>query len=118
MPAHTAATEASAPVLFKALADPVRWDILHQIAEAGVLPASVLEDTLTVSKPTISYHMKILVQAGIVESRKESRNSYYSLCQQVLHDLAECLRGVAATPRPSPEEPSGDGPGQVQLTTW
>ncbi|MEU9457009.1 helix-turn-helix transcriptional regulator [Streptomyces sp. NPDC048277] len=118
MPAHPAAVDANAPALFKALADPVRWDILRQIAQAGVLPASVLEETLSVSKPTISYHVKILVQAGIVESRKESRNFYYSLREQVLHDLAGYLRDVVAAPPTAPREHTGEGPGQAQLTTW
>ena len=53
--------------MFKALGDPIRWSILQQIAQQEELACSALEDTLPVSKPTISYHTKILSQAGLIE---------------------------------------------------
>jgi DNA-binding transcriptional ArsR family regulator len=118
MPAHAAANDANAPERFKAVSDPVRWDILRQIAQAGVLPAGVLEETLPVSKPTISYHMKILVRAGIVAARKERRNLYYSLRGEVLRELAECLRDVASAGARATEEETADGPGHESLPTW
>ncbi|WP_019064058.1 ArsR/SmtB family transcription factor [Streptomyces prunicolor] len=91
--------------VFKALGDPVRWSIVSQAAEVDELAASTLEDTLEVSKPTISYHTKILVQAGLLAVRKEGRNFYYTLRDDVLHALIDDMRALTSGP--------GDGAGQV-----
>jgi DNA-binding transcriptional ArsR family regulator len=92
--------------IFKALADPVRWDIVMQMAAVDELACMTLEDTLPVSKPTISYHTKILYHAGLITVRKAGRNYYYSLRRDVLRDLLFDLRALA------PDAPSGAGPGQ------
>ena len=92
--------------IFKALADPVRWDIVLQMASVDELACMTLEDTLPVSKPTISYHTKILYHAGLITVRKSGRNYYYSLRRDVLGDLLSDLRVLApaAQPVPQPEE--------------
>ena len=77
--------------IFKALADPVRWDIVMQMASVDELACMTLEDTLTVSKPTISYHTKILYHAGLITVRKSGRNYFYSLRRDVLGDLLSDL---------------------------
>src|ERR1700678_1532397 len=77
--------------IFKALADPVRWDIVMQMASVDELACMTLEDTLPVSKPTISYHTKILYHAGLITVRKSGRNYYYSLRRDVLGDLLSDL---------------------------
>jgi DNA-binding transcriptional ArsR family regulator len=81
--------------IFKALADPVRWDIVMQMAAVDELACMTLEDTLPVSKPTISYHTKILYHAGLITVRKAGRNYYYSLRRDVLRDLLSGLRELA-----------------------
>jgi DNA-binding transcriptional ArsR family regulator len=86
--------------VFKALGDPVRWSIICQAADVEELAASVLEDTLDVSKPTISYHTKILVQAGLLSPRKHGRNFFYTLQREVLHALVEDVWSLAPEPRP------------------
>ncbi len=91
--------------IFKALADPVRWDIVMQMAAVDELACMTLEDTLPVSKPTISYHTKILYHAGLITVRKAGRNYYYSLRRDVLRDLLFDLRAL------TPDAPPG-GPGQ------
>jgi DNA-binding transcriptional ArsR family regulator len=83
---------------FKALGDPIRWSIVQQIAEQGELAASVLENTLPVSKPTISYHAKILTQAGLIAVRKRGRHYFYRLRPEVLHELLDVLWGVVPGP--------------------
>lgn len=83
----------------KALADPVRWAILSRASGADWVACQEL-DTLPVSKPTISYHLKILQQAGLISLRKEGRNSYYSLERETLHQLQDALWSLAPTPRP------------------
>ena len=86
--------------VFKALGDPIRWSIVTQMAAVGELACLTLEDTLPVSKPTISYHTKILAHAGLISVRKEGRNCYYTLRRDVLHQVLDSLWELAPTPRP------------------
>src|SRR6202795_1983975 len=77
--------------VFKALSDPIRWSIIVQMSKVDELACLTLESTLPVSKPTISYHTKILHDAGLISTRKAGRNYYYSLCRDVLSDLLDQL---------------------------
>jgi DNA-binding transcriptional ArsR family regulator len=86
--------------IFKALRDPVRWRIVAQMAAVDELAYVTLADTLPVVKPTISHHMKILYEAGLINVRKSGRNLYYSLRRDVLHKLIDELWELASTPRP------------------
>jgi DNA-binding transcriptional ArsR family regulator len=86
--------------VFRALSDPIRWSIIVQMAEVDELACISLESTLPVSKPTISYHTKILQNAGLISTRKAGRNYYYSLRRDVLSDLLDGLWELAPTPRP------------------
>src|SRR5256884_9714935 len=90
---------AAASGVFKALGDPIRWSIVQQMAQQEELACSVLEDTLPVSKPTISYHTKILTQAGLIEVRKRGRNYFYALRSDVLQGLIDELWTLAPGPR-------------------
>ncbi len=89
----------AATEVFKALGDPIRWNIVQQMAQQDELACSVLEDTLPVSKPTISYHTKILTQAGLIEVRKRGRNYFYSLRREVLRSLMDEMWLLAPGPR-------------------
>jgi DNA-binding transcriptional ArsR family regulator len=86
--------------VFKALGDPIRWSIVTQMAAVDELACVTLEDTLPVSKPTISYHTKILHHAGLISVRKEGRNYFYTLRRDVLHEVLDSLWELAPTPRP------------------
>jgi DNA-binding transcriptional ArsR family regulator len=86
--------------VFRALSDPTRWSIIVQMAQVDELACITLEDTLPVSKPTISYHTKILHNAGLISTRKAGRNYYYSLRRDVIRDLLDGLLELAPTPRP------------------
>jgi|ERR1700734_2979898 DNA-binding transcriptional ArsR family regulator len=93
--------------IFKALSDPIRWDIIVQMAAVDELACLTLEDTLPVSKPTISYHTKILYHAGLIDVRKSGRNYYYSLRRDVIEGLMDSLWELAPTPRPVLREEDG-----------
>jgi DNA-binding transcriptional ArsR family regulator len=95
----------AAAEVFKALGDPIRWSIIRQMASEEELACSVLEDTLPVSKPTISYHTKILTQAGLIEVRKRGRNYFYCLRRDVLGELIDELWALAPGPRAVSEAP-------------
>ena len=97
----------AATEVFKALGDPVRWSIVAQIAAVDELPCAELEQTLPVSKPTISYHTKILQQAGLLTVRKEGRNYFYALRREVLREVQDELWRLAPGPRPVVETESG-----------
>jgi ArsR family transcriptional regulator, arsenate/arsenite/antimonite-responsive transcriptional repressor len=71
--------------IFGALSEPTRLDILLRIAGREELGCAILDDTLPISKSTISYHIKILYQAGLVEVRKDGRHYFY----RARHDLLE-----------------------------
>jgi len=93
--------------IFKALSDPIRWNIIVQMASVDELACVTLEDTLPVSKPTISYHTKILYQAGLINVRKSGRNYFYSLRREVLHELLDDLWDLAPTQRSAVRDEEG-----------
>ena len=73
--------------VFKAFADPVRWAMMVEMAKVDEFTATDLDQIVPVSKPTISYHIKILYHAGLLEVRKEGRNFYYRLRRDVVRDV-------------------------------
>lgn len=85
--------------VFRVLGDRVRWSILRQLAEVDELSCAALETTLPVSKPTISYHTKLLRQAGLITVRKQGRNYFYRLDREVFRGLIEDLSDFAPQPR-------------------
>jgi len=93
--------------VFSALSDPIRWSIITQMAKVDELACVTLESTLPVSKPTISYHIKILQNAGLIETRKAGRNYYYCLRRDVIRDLLDGLWELV----PAPRLVGGSGPG-------
>jgi DNA-binding transcriptional ArsR family regulator len=93
--------------IFKALSDPIRWNIIVQMASVDELACVALEDTLPISKPTISYHTKILYQAGLINVRKSGRNYFYSLRREVLHELLDDLWELAPAQRSAVREEDG-----------
>jgi DNA-binding transcriptional ArsR family regulator len=95
--------ESSTAEVFKALGDPVRWNIIAQIAAVDELPCADLEQTLPVSRPTISYHTKILQHAGLISVRKEGRNYFYALRRDALREVQDELWRLAPGPRPVSE---------------
>ena len=72
----------SNPVTFaKALADPTRQAIMELICCKWLSVGEIVE-AIEVSQPTVSHHLAILRQAGLVNVRTEGKHSYYSLNQK------------------------------------
>jgi DNA-binding transcriptional ArsR family regulator len=96
--------------LLRALSDPIRWDIVRQAAEVSELACSVLEARLGVARPTITYHTKILVQAGLFAVRKEGRNIFYTLqrdqLRAVINEVRTLIPGPQALPADEPPAPA------------
>ena len=77
----------------KALGDSHRLKILHYIAgKGGCGECSALQDVIELAQPSISHHVKILQEAGLIEGEKEGRNYKYNLNGKVLNDYIESLR--------------------------
>lgn len=73
--------------VFNALADPIRLEIVTRCAAAEECACTLLEEVLPVAKSTISYHIKILHHAGLLEVRKEGRFYHYRLKRDVLEGV-------------------------------
>ena len=84
--------EQVAPLL-KALADPVRLRLLSLVAshEGGEACICDLNDAFELSQPTISHHMKVLREAGIITSERRGTWVYYRLVPAALERMADLL---------------------------
>ena len=71
--------EQKAAALFKALGDENRIRILKLLCSGEKCACRLLE-ALNIRQPTLSHHMKILCDAGIVVGRKEGKWIHYSIC--------------------------------------
>ena len=78
---------------FKALADPTRVRLLSLIAahEGGEACICDLNDAFDLSQPTISHHMKVLHEAGLVDRDKRGVWVYYKIRSQALASLGTLL---------------------------
>ena len=76
--------------LFKALGDPTRRQIIEMLREKD-LTAGEIADAFDISKPSISHHLDLLKQAGLVVSVKQGQFIYYSLNTTVLEDAMTWL---------------------------
>jgi ArsR family transcriptional regulator len=77
--------------LLAALADPTRLEILRELAGSSEVCACDLTDCCDVSQPTVSHHLRVLREAGVVLSERRGSNIYY----RVSPDLIERLGGIA-----------------------
>ncbi len=68
----------------KALAHPVRLDMVMVLGELGEVKAGDLGHEVEVSQPEVSRHLAVLEQAGVVIKRSKSRYKYYRLTDQTL----------------------------------
>jgi ArsR family transcriptional regulator, arsenate/arsenite/antimonite-responsive transcriptional repressor len=83
--------------MFKALGDPTRVKLLSLIAAAPDGEACICDMTEPVglSQPTVSHHMKLLVEAGIATREKRGKWAYYRVDPTVLGSLAIALEPIA-----------------------
>jgi ArsR family transcriptional regulator len=75
---------------FKALADPTRVAIVNCLSAADEVCVCNLTETFDLSQPTISHHLKILREAGLVESSRRGTWAYYRLVPEAI----DALRGA------------------------
>ncbi|MBS7311614.1 MAG: winged helix-turn-helix transcriptional regulator [Treponema sp.] len=101
-------TEEKISELCKALGDPNRLKIIKLLNDGEQCACKLLE-AFQITQPTLSHHMKILSETGLVSSRKEGKWTYYSIsccmfkefksyfdsitCYKDRHDHSECCCG-------------------------
>jgi ArsR family transcriptional regulator, arsenate/arsenite/antimonite-responsive transcriptional repressor len=83
--------------MFKALSDPVRLRLLSLIAshEGGEACVCDLTGPFDVSQPTISHHLKVLREAGLVGSERRGTWVYYWVMPAAMNRLAALLQAPA-----------------------
>ncbi len=90
-------------LLFSALTDPTRRRILELLRE-GDLTAGEIADQFSISQPSVSHHLSLLKQAGLVECERRGQYIVYSLNSTVFQELLTWLTGLL----PMKEENNGD----------
>jgi ArsR family transcriptional regulator len=82
---------------FRALADPVRLELLSRIAAYGPICVCHLEEQLPYSQSRISKHLGTLRRAGIVSARREGTWVYYETSEELLAVVREFLDQLGAS---------------------
>ncbi|TNB67689.1 helix-turn-helix transcriptional regulator [Arthrobacter sp. BB-1] len=95
-PALSAAEAQRKAAVFKALADPNRLRLLSIVkaAEGGESCVCDLTEPLALGQPTVSHHLKILVDAGLLNREKRGTWAYYSLVPGSLERTAGLLESL------------------------
>src|SRR5881227_740924 len=94
MPPLTTVDLSRAAQLFHALSDATRLEILEKL-RGGEQCVCDLQDDLAAAQSRLSFHLRVLKEAGLVTDRKEGRWSYYSIAPDALaevHDLAVAMQ--------------------------
>lgn len=79
--------------VFKAFCDEKRLAIL-ELLRSGEKCACVLIDQMEIGQSSLSYHMKILCESGVVQSRQEGKWTHYRLSEAGSRYAAELLREI------------------------
>ena len=83
--------------LFHALSDPTRLSILRRL-RFGERCVCDLTDALEAAQSRLSFHLKVLKDAGLVSDRREGRWMYYTLSPDALAEVGELVESLASTP--------------------
>lgn len=112
--------------IFDVISDATRRDLLHHLLEryvapdsdSGELSVTELVDQLGISQPTVSKHLKVLRDHGLVNVREEGQHRYYSLESSPLEELEDWLIPfLSADFDPSRIDPD-DGDGSAIFAAW
>ena len=90
--------------VFKALCDEKRLEILEKL-RGGEKCACVLLEDLDIGQSGLSYHMKILCESGIIESRQEGKWTHYKISEQGSKEAMLLLKAIT-TPNVTAEDVS------------
>ena len=85
--------EAGLIKVLKALADRKRIRMTRAIAAAGELSCGQVKALFHLSQPTISHHLKILADAGVITVREAGQHRFISVNHDLIHEIADVLPG-------------------------
>ena len=83
--------------MLKAIAHPVRISIIGCLEEGQVLYVTEIYRQLGIEQAAASHHLGILRDKGVLTSKREGKNIYYSLKHNTLKVLLSCVRGCCTT---------------------
>ncbi len=75
----------------RALGDPTRFRMVQEIAAAGELSCGQVAELFDVSQPTISHHLNVLIEAGVLCVRIDGKHHYTSVNQTLVAGLSRLL---------------------------
>ena len=76
---------------FKALADPARVSIVNRLSREGECCVCTFADDLALSQPTVSHHLRVLREAGLVTATRRGTWAFYRLVPEALGELRATL---------------------------
>lgn len=78
----------------KAMADPTRLQLLSMITgtQDGRATVKELFDQLDLTQPTVSHHLRVMFDEGILEKEQQGRNVWYSIAESYRDSIADLLR--------------------------
>lgn len=82
--------------VFAALSDPTRREVLRSVAQRPDLTASRLAGELPITRQAVAKHLMALQKAGLVEPRKEGRETKYTLTPAPLMDAMDWMAETGA----------------------
>lgn len=96
-------------LVFKALSDGSRRRILHML-QKGDLTAGEIAEQFPISKPSISHHLNILKQAGLVQDMRQGQKIIYSLNTTVFQEVVGWFYDILGSPEPNSMREKIDNP--------
>jgi ArsR family transcriptional regulator, arsenate/arsenite/antimonite-responsive transcriptional repressor len=81
----------------RVIADPARLRLVSIVASSGESCVCDLTDVLGLSQPTVSYHLRVLTDAGVLRREKRGRWAYYSVDPEPLELLRSALDPASVT---------------------
>ena len=80
--------------IFKALSDQTRLEIILMLSKAEEMCACKILERFEITQPTLSHHMKILSECGLVNTQKIGKWSHYSLNREIISDLQNFINNI------------------------
>ena len=82
-------------LIFKAMSDETRLKIIDMLSDGELCACDILEE-FAITQPTLSYHMKILTESGLVNARKDGAWTRYTLNLALMHSLFDFLEHITS----------------------
>jgi len=82
-------------LIFKAMSDETRLKIIDMLSGDELCACDILEE-FAITQPTLSYHMKILTESGLVNARKDGAWTRYTLNQALMQSLMAFLEHITS----------------------